>query len=364
MTNTTQQIDDTTAEIITREVIDIDDVIVSRNTSGLGNVGMTCYINTAIQCLGFCSEFLKFILDGKRAKPQTPITDELKDVYTELWIRGNAIAPHRFLRSLHYAIGNKINILEQNDISEFLMIYLDKLNTDLGVELDIDDKALTKIKKQSSKFKNVKLNNLAHDMNIAWINAIKKEYSPIMDLFHGQQVSQIICGNCKHIHHNYEIYNSINLPLKNKEAHTIEEAIADFFTKEVLNKNEKEWVCDRCESASPSHKCIRLWKNPRILIINLKRFDHNLTKNRTEVQGCHLLNLDSYCIQKDGGNQYNLVAISHHQGGLGSGHYNALCRHKNNKWFAVDDEIVREAQANDVDYVMKNGYIYFYELVV
>jgi ubiquitin C-terminal hydrolase len=147
-----------------------------------------------------------------------------------------------------------------------------------------------------------------------------------------------------------------------RDTHTLEETIDNFFSRETINNNEKAWVCDKCKDATPSHKCIRLWKNPRILIVNLKRFDHNLNKNRTEVQACLHLSLQKYCIQKDIGSLYNLVAIAHHQGGLGSGHYNAICRHKNEKWFAIDDETVKEASPDDVNHVMRNGYMYYYEL--
>ena len=33
--------------------------------AGLANVSSTCYINTCIQCLGYCDSFLQFILSKK-----------------------------------------------------------------------------------------------------------------------------------------------------------------------------------------------------------------------------------------------------------------------------------------------------------
>jgi ubiquitin carboxyl-terminal hydrolase 8 len=343
------------------EQITIDDVIMKHNTSGLANAGATCYINTTIQCLGYCSEFLKFILAGPRPNSQTPLANELRDVYLELWVKRNAIVPHRFLRSLQSAVGQYINIFEQNDINEFLMLYIDKLNTDVSVELLVDDEDIAKLKENASKISNPLYRELVLDMDIAWLNTIKKEYSPIMDIFYGQLVSQIVCGNCNHIHHNYETYSNLSLSIKKTNDSTLQECMESFFTDEIINKTDKEWICDICNVSTQSKKSVRLWKNPNIMVISLKRFNHDLVKNNTKVTAPLNLDLGQFSIHTPR-HKYNLVSIGHHQGGMGSGHYNCVCRHKNNNWYAIDDVMVREAQPSELDYVLNNGYMYFYEL--
>lgn len=343
-------------------VINLDDVVNQSNTSGLGNTGATCYINTAIQCLGYCSSFLKYIIAGQRSKSKTPLTDELREIYIELWIKQNSLFPHKFLKSLHDALHKYIDIHEQNDITEFLMLYIDKLNADLSVELIVDKDDINELKrKASSTDKKPAFQRLVYQMDIAWLNYMKKEYSPLVPMFHGQQVSQIICGHCNYIHHNYETFGIMSIPLlKNKDNQTLDDLLASFFKKEIINSQGKEWTCDKCNHAVPSPKCIKFWKTPTILIISLKRFDYTLRKNSTPVALPIELNLQSYCLREDDF-RYRLCAIANHSGCTRSGHYSALCRHKNDKWYDVDDHSVREANANDIRKSLQSGYVYFYE---
>lgn len=346
--------------------ITINDIILKSNTSGLGNIGATCYINTAIQCLGYCTEFFKFVVAGSRPKANTPLTNELQEVYVELWIKRNAIAPHKFLRSLQSSLGEYITIHEQNDITEFLMLYLDKLNADLSVELLIDNEDYKKIKQNTRNLYQDKMySNLVADMEIAWLKTVKREFSPIIDMFYGQVVSQIVCGNCDHIHHNYEIYSNISLSIKSKnddDKITLEDCLEHHFTDEMINTNDNNiWKCDQCNTKSPSTKSIKLWRNPNILIISLKRFNHQLIKKDISVAASLELSLSQYTLHSPKVD-YNLVAVANHQGSFGSGHYNCICRHKNNTWYAIDDVMVREAHKEEVDYVLKNGYVYFYEV--
>lgn len=349
--------------------ITINDIVLKSNTSGLGNIGATCYINTVIQCLGYCTEFFKLIVAGSYPKADTPLTNELKEIFTELWIKRNAIAPYKFLRSLQSSLGQYITIHEQNDITEFLMLYLDKLNADMSVELLVDEEDYRKIKKNTIKVHQDKVySNLVADMDIAWLKTVKKEFSPIMDMFYGQIVSQILCGNCNHIHHNYETYCNLSLSIKkckknnNDETITLEDCLEYHFKDEMINSNDKnDWKCDQCNTKSPSKKSIKLWRNPNILIISLKRFSHQLIKKDISVVAPLELSLSQYTLHSPRVN-YNLVAVGNHQGSIGSGHYNCICKHKNGKWYAIDDAMVREAQSEEINYVLKYGYVYFYEV--
>lgn len=342
-------------------VIDLNDVIANKNTSGLANLGATCYINTAVQCLGYCPQFFKYVLAGVQ-KHSTPLTNELKEIFFELWINGNALGPHKFLKSLQSSVGDYLNIFEQNDVSEFVLLYLDKLNTDMAVELTVDEEDLKQLKKNHmDTFNNNRFADLVSTMDIAWIHSIKKEYSPLLDLFHGQLISQIVCGHCGFIHHNYESYCGLSLPLKTND-NTLNGVLESYFTDEIINDKDKDWKCDKCNLSEPSKKTIKLWRNPNILMVTLKRFDYSLSKNNTSIDVPESIDLSPYCLYT-GKRQYKLVSICVHQGSFGGGHYIAVCRHQNGTWYVIDDLNVQPASDSDVQHALKHGYMYFYEAV-
>ena len=58
----------------------------------------------------------------------------------------------------------------------------------------------------------------------------------------------------------------------------------------------------------------------------------------------------------------NLISIGCHQGGLNGGHYYAICRNKENKWYKYDDDNVQEfsIERNIIE-IFKFGYILIYE---
>lgn len=345
--------------------IDVRQLMSEKISMGLRNLGMTCYVNTAIQCLGYCHDFLDLILNKTNVHcKSTPLTDELQEVYKELWVDGNAIAPYKFLRALQGSLGNSMNVIQQNDICEFLMLYLDKLNSDMSIELIIDDDTLLELKRKALMFNNEKFANLVYSMDVAWLNNCKKEISPIIDIFYGQQVSQIICGNCKHIHHNYEVFSSLSVPIPPKQdvaTASIYDACDLLFKNETLNEKEKEWKCDKCNTFTKSSKCTRLWKLPKILIITLKRFDYTLKKNKTQLNIPLMLDMKKYKIFKDTYHEYKLTSICYHSGNANSGHYVAYCRHPTDNWVFIDDQSIKKANKDEVEHAKNNGYVYFFE---
>jgi ubiquitin carboxyl-terminal hydrolase 4/11/15 len=51
----------------------------------------------------------------------------------------------------------------------------------------------------------------------------------------------------------------------------------------------------------------------------------------------------------DNNHVYDLFAVSEHIGGMGGGHYTAICKnYHNGRWYDCNDSLVREARASDV----------------
>jgi len=312
---------------------------------GLVNLGATCYLNTALQCLGNCSDFLFIILNNKNDNDSSLI-NESKSIFKELFINKNSLRPYKFINSLKNNIKD-IEIHEQNDINEFISLFLDKINKDICYKNTVtknDLMVLNNYKKNTYDIQKFK-------MDTSWIERTKLEYSELIELFYGQSITQIICGHCNFISHNYELYSSIMVPL----CDTLDESLALYFQEEYLNEGV-EWKCDECKQKKRSKKTTKLWKLPNILIITVKRFTDSLQKNTKSVQIPNELSLDKYTLSRTN-QKYKLSSVAYHSGSFFGGHYVALVKSKMNKWFIIDD--VNIVELNNPN-MISEGYVFFY----
>lgn len=295
---------------------------------GLRNLGSTCYINAVLQSLFHCSPFVEFL----RAHQHVPLIKHLFD----LCVSERIASPYEFLKALQikfpFALG------QQNDICEFTLCLIDRLNTE--VKTPRSPPAPLPYRNADTYEQITKL--LAHD----WAMAHHKEHSPLIDLFYGQHISQIKCTHCSKIHHNYEVFMHLTLPIHGSSLST---CLERFFAPEHI----EHWTCDACKTSLPSQHITRLWRLPRILIITYKRFTNALHKITTRIETPYQLNLYPYMIGPTS-YTYQLKAAAFHMGHPLNGHYIAVC--KDVTWTIYDDEHTEETKMNPDE-----AYMLFYE---
>lgn len=323
---------------------------------GLANLGNTCYLNACIISLGYCDNFRKFILSKDYISANTSVTtvstsknnlvEELEEIYRELWINNNSIIPRKFIKALKDNI-TSIEINEENDIGEFLVIYLDKLNQSISYVLEPEIKTYSKDS----------YGILSEKLDIEWYKTVSKEYSRLCPLFYGQNIVQISCGKCNKIHHNYETYSILMLPL-NQSSNSLIDCLDAYFHHENLNTNDNPWKCDRCNTSTESKKTVLLWKNPEILIISVKRFDNFLRKNNKKIEIPEFLDISKYTLDKKS-SKYKLRSVASHVGSLNGGHYVSIVKN-NEKWYLIDDLDVKFLEHPDLG----SGYIYYFEQII
>lgn len=200
-------------------------------------------------------------------------------------------------------------------------------------------------------------------------------YSRITEIFSGFLHSTTTCPGCKKVNHKFDYY--LHLPLEIPSEKYINDDdpqinIYDCFNyfckKEVLDENNM-WQCDGCSEKVRAVKQLRLWANPRILVIQLKRFGYDRRKNNTIVN-FPIKDLDisqfisSENIADDKCYKYHLYSVINHSGGLQSGHYNTYCKNESTGiWINFDDDIVIPFKKNvpvETFLVSKNTYLLFY----
>lgn len=348
------------------------DIFKGKGLTGLHNLGNTCYINTLLQCLGHCTtSFLVFMLKGTSAQhvqhaqdaqhAQDGIFYQLRCMYRDQWINTTTPDPRKLLKTLSQKLTLFDNIYEQNDINEFMDYFLDKMNSEIcsprqGLPLDT---LTTSSNKRSIYHQQAK--KMMHD----WYFKTQKEHSELVEMIYGQSINQIICGHCRKIHHNYEIYSHIMLPVINGDHDiSLHDCFKKYLEDEVINadiesSNSDPWKCDKCNKCSKSSKSFVLWNTPRLLMISLKRFNSDMRKINKPVQIPHVLDVSDYVISHNCPRTYNLCSVALHYGSFLGGHYVAACRNPNNEWYIFDDDVVQKLA--DPDRMISQGYVFFYE---
>jgi ubiquitin C-terminal hydrolase len=313
---------------------------------GINNMGSTCYINTVIQCLAACPHFLKFVSQEKEHNGD--ILNALKGVYNTIFIEGETSSPRQFLRAVHNKVHGMMYVFEQNDINEFIAIIIDKMNGEICRPFDLN----------MGPYKNTLYDKQMRKMDDSWALSHKKEYSDLTDMFYGQTISQIVCGNCGMIHHNHEVV--MNIMLSIDESHSIYECLNNHFADEIVNSDtDHAWKCDGCNQCVESKKSTKLWRTPKILIISLKRFNSNLQKINTHITAPFTIDISNHLIGPIPQHTYTLKSVAYHYGSFHGGHYFATCKHGED-WYMYDDEDVKKM--DEIEDPIKSGYVYFYDL--
>ncbi|CDW79869.1 ubiquitin carboxyl-terminal hydrolase family [Stylonychia lemnae] len=144
---------------------------------------------------------------------------------------------------------------------------------------------------------------------------------------------------------------------------TIDDCFKQFMIPEKLS-HQNTWFCNKCMVHKQAVKKIQIFKTPPILILNLKRFKGNQTKQNSfidfPVRG---LDMSEYVIsqkQKQSSNLvYDLFAVSNHYGQLLGGHYTAYAKN-HDTWFRFNDDQIEEIE-DESQIVTNAAYNLFYQ---
>ncbi len=332
--------------------------------SGLENFGNTCYMNSAIQCMSNIEElrdyFLKkkFIEDINKSKQELGLIKQWYHLLNGIWEENQTISPVSFrneVRMLALKQGINLNFVGngQNDVQEFIQFLITNMHNCLSKKVnmtitgkiinDLDKKALEAMKR--------------------WKQFFKNDYSFFVDLFYGQQSSNIFDLDKNLMSCTYEPYCFLPLPIPTDINNINIYNCLDLFTNYDKLDGDNKWYNDKTKEYIECYKKIQFWSCPKILIIVLKRFSNDGSKNTTLVDfPLENLSLEKYSVgYSRKKNKYNLIGISNHIGNLNSGHYYAYCKKKNNKWYNFNDTNISELEENEL--VTEASYCLFYKKI-
>ena len=319
------------------------------HNGGLANIGNTCYMNAAVQCLSNQERFREILIQNQNRYKDKSISRHYIDLIQEMRIR-KVITPKVFAQQALPKFFTDCN--EQQDSAAFLQKLLgDHLcdKTDLASNLQVDA--------QEDK------DYLASLLNIISTGCNTTTY----------------CPSCKTETPQITNENILTVEVLQQERVSLGDCLKQHFETETLS-NDNKYYCPDCKKDVNAQRKISLSRLPTHLIIVLKipslgnskrDFPVSIPLSRLEMRP--FLTPDAHENYQSKITKYNLTGVVSHSGRtFKGGHYTAYVNDFESKeWYCFDDThchsisknfMTRYLEENKRRINDKTPYILFYEL--
>uniref|UniRef100_UPI00403876B4 ubiquitin carboxyl-terminal hydrolase 17-like protein 6 n=1 Tax=Callospermophilus lateralis TaxID=76772 RepID=UPI00403876B4 len=293
--------------------------------AGLQNMGNTCYVNAALQCLTYTAPLANYMLSQEHCQ-RCPRHRVCMLCVMQAHVTRALRHPGDVIQPLP-ALVDGFHTSRQEDAHEFLLFTLHAMQ-----------KACLCGHKQPG----------AHP----------KDPTLMRQIFGGCWRSQIKCLHCCGLSDTFDPYLDIMLDIT--AAPSVQHALEHLVKPEWL-EGENAYQCGVCQKKRPACKTLTLQKAPKVLMLVLKRFsDLTGEKIAKHVQYPECLDMQPYMSQQGRGPLvYALYAVLVHAGvSCHSGHYYCYIKAGNGHWYKMDDAKV---VACDIACVLsQRAYVLFY----
>ncbi len=205
-----------------RAVVDSDQRAPEVGVTGLVNLGNTCFMNSSLQCVAACAPLRSLLLserlDGLINKTNPlgmggRVAKTSADLFRRMWAEDNVrfVVP-RAIKEVIADFAPQFEGYRQHDSQEFVAFLLDGLHEDLN---QVKQKQLVAVENAVG---------LADDVAAAqaWDKHLLRNKSEIVNLFHGQMRSKLVCPSCQHVSITFDPFSFLSLPLPRSDSRQLQ----------------------------------------------------------------------------------------------------------------------------------------------
>lgn len=240
---------------------------------GLKNLGNTCYMNACIQCLSHTFELssvFRRIEDSDLNKTSVVgsrglLATEFANMVRRMWSSPpNSVQVPSSLKKQIGKLNETFAGFAQQDSQELLRFLLDGLHEDLN-----------RVRQKPKWYELEDIDGESDEQKAEryWQYNVERNSSPVGDLFAGQLMSELVCGQCKRRSTCFDPCWDVSVQLDARTSSCRLESCLDAFVAPEILKGDDSIYCARCKKLTPQRKTLAFSRLPRVLVVHLKRFE-------------------------------------------------------------------------------------------